>query len=145
MERLSSDNGARDYLENAEVGGLNIPRSAQTKKQIETYEEDNYRSGHIDLNVPYDDHIIYLNILEHMNINKLTELIITYQQIANSSTSSDDELIDSANAIPFYLYDNGYDAEQNDELMDYLLRATDKEAANYWLNNFLPKFKQTNK
>ena len=80
-----------------------------------------------------------------MNIQKLTELIITYQQIANSNTSSDDELIDSANAIPLYLYDNGYDAEQNDELMDYLLKATDKEAASYWLNNFLPKFKQLNK
>jgi hypothetical protein len=75
-----------------------------------------------------------------MNIEKLTELILTYQQIANSNTSSDDELIDSANAIPLYLYDNGYDAEQNDELMDYLLKATDKEAAKYWLNNFLPKY-----
>jgi len=80
-----------------------------------------------------------------MNIEKLTELILTYQQIANSNTSSDDELIDSANAIPLYLYDNGYDAEQNDELMDYLLKATDEEAARYWLNNFLPKFKQLNK
>jgi len=80
-----------------------------------------------------------------VDIQKLTELILTYQQIANSNTSSDDELIDSANAIPLYLYDNGYDAEENDELMDYLLKATDKEAANYWLKNFLPKFKQLNK
>ena len=116
----------------------------QTHKLI-NYEEDNYRSSLNDLNVPYTNHIIYLNILEIMNIQKLTELILTYQQIANSTTSSDDELIDSANAIPLYLYDNGYDAEQNDELMDYLLKATDKEAASYWLNNFLPKFKQLNK
>jgi len=80
-----------------------------------------------------------------MNIKKLTELIVTYQSVANCTSSSDDELIDSANAIPLYLYDNGYDAEENDELMDYLLKATDKEAANYWLKNFLPKFKQLNK
>lgn len=76
-----------------------------------------------------------------VDIQKLTELILSYQQIANSSNSSDDELIDSANAIPLYLYENGYDVEENDELMDYLLRATDKEAANYWLNNFLPTIK----
>ena len=76
-----------------------------------------------------------------VDIKKLTELIVTYQSVANSPTSSDDELIDSANAIPLYLYDNGYDAEQNDELMDYLLKATDVEAAEYWLNNFLPNFK----
>ena len=76
-----------------------------------------------------------------MNIQKLTELITNYQRLANSNTSSDDELIDSANAIPLYLYDNGYDVEKNEELMDYLLRATDVESANYWLNNFLPTFK----
>ena len=73
-----------------------------------------------------------------MNIQKLTELITNYQKLANSNTSSDDELIDSANAIPLYLYDNGYDPEKNDELMDYLLKATDAEAADYWLNNYLP-------
>ena len=84
-----------------------------------------------------------INTIELMkvDIQKLTELIVTYQQIANSNTSSDDELIDSANAIPLYLYENGYDAEQNDELMNYLLRATDLEASEYWLNNFLPNFK----
>jgi len=76
-----------------------------------------------------------------VDIQKLTELIVTYQSVANSSNSSDDELIDSANAIPLYLYENGYDVEENDELMDYLLKATDKEAANYWLNNFLPTIK----
>ena len=76
-----------------------------------------------------------------VDIKKLTELIVTYQSVANSPTSSDDELIDSANAIPLYLYDNGYDAEQNDELMDYLLKATDVEAAEYWLTKFLPNFK----
>lgn len=76
-----------------------------------------------------------------VDIQKLTELIVTYQTVANSSNSSDDELIDSANAIPLYLYENGYDAEQNDELMDYLLKATDVEAAEYWLHEFLPNFK----
>jgi hypothetical protein len=76
-----------------------------------------------------------------MDIEKLTELIVTYQNVANCTTSSDDELIDSANAIPLYLYENGYDAGQNDELMDYLFKATDVEAAEYWLTKFLPNFK----
>ena len=35
----------------------------QTHKLI-NYEKDNYRSSHNDLNVPYPNHIIHLNILE---------------------------------------------------------------------------------
>ena len=35
--------------------------------------EDNYRSGLNDLNVPYPNHIIHLNILEIMNVQILTK------------------------------------------------------------------------
>jgi hypothetical protein len=39
------------------------------------------------------------------------------------------------------LYNMDYDCECNEEMTDYMLRATYKEAANYYLEVFLPNFK----
>ena len=43
------------------------------------------------------------------------------------------DLTDKANAIFYHLLDEmDYDCENNQELSEYMLRATDREAAIYW-------------
>ena len=57
-------------------------------------------------------------------------------------TWEDLDLTDEQNAIfEHLLYNMNYNCERNEEMSDYMLRATYKEAANYYLEVFLPKFK----
>jgi hypothetical protein len=93
----------------------------KTVEELRQIREDYLKEYIGDFNKPFG----YETKLKNLDRLIVAKLITNYQKVANSNTSSDDELIDSANAIPLYLYDNGYDPEQNDELMDYLLRATD--------------------
>ena len=62
-----------------------------------------------------------------------------------AQTEEDLDLTDEQNAIfEHLLYNMDYDCECNEEMTDYMLRATPKEAANYYLKVFLPKFKLAN-
>jgi len=76
-------------------------------------------------------------------IKKLEVLINDLHVKAHSK--KDLNLTDEQNAIfEHLLYNMNYDCERNEEMSNYMLRATYKEAANYYLKVFLPKFKLAN-
>ena len=80
------------------------------------------------------------------NFRNEGQLIILEVLINNfhvkAQTEEDLDLTDEQNAIfEHLLYNMNYDCECNEEMSNYMLRATYKEAANYYLKVFLPKFK----
>lgn len=70
----------------------------------------------------------------------LIKLIGNYQTLAETKSTDYNSLDDANNAIFLHLYEQGYDVEKDEAMVDYMLKATDVEAANYWANVFLPKF-----
>lgn len=75
---------------------------------------------------------------------ELKNIINNYKLVASDEVNCDfNELCDAANRPhEFILETFNFDTEWDQELMDYLLKATDLEAANYLLDIFLPKFHQ---
>lgn len=73
---------------------------------------------------------------------ELKNKINSYKSVASDEVNCDfDELCAAANSPhEFILETFKFDTEWDREMMDYLLKATDLEAANYLLEVFLPKF-----
>ena len=83
---------------------------------------------------------------QELNLRNERQLIILEVLINNfhvkAHSEEDLDLTDDQNAIfEHLLYNMDSDCECDEEMVDYMLRATYKEAANYYLEVLLPKFK----
>ena len=79
-----------------------------------------------------------------ISLVELKNMINNYKLVASDEVNCDfNELCDAANGPhEFILETFKFDTEWDQDLMDYLLKATDLEAANYLLDIFLPKFEK---
>ena len=86
-----------------------------------------------------------MNTTDFRNEGQLIILEILINNFHVKAYSKEDlDLTDEQNAIfEHLLYNMNYDCERNEEMSNYMLRATYEEAANYYLEVFLPKFKLT--
>ena len=91
----------------------------------------------------FESKVKYFND-DPLQLIELKSKIDFYKTVANHSTHWDyDEICDAANRIhEFILEVYKFNTDWDVELMDYLLRASDKEAANYLLNDFYPRFEE---
>ena len=83
-----------------------------------------------------------MNTTDFRNEGELIILEILIKNFHVMAHSEEDlDLTDDQNAIfEHLLYNMDYDCECNEEMSNYMLRATYKEAANYYLEVFLPNF-----
>jgi hypothetical protein len=91
----------------------------------------------------FESKVKYFND-DPLQLIELKSKIDFYKTVANQSTHWDyDEICDASNRIhEFILEVYKFNTDWDVELMDYLLRASDKEAANYLLNDFYPRFEE---
>ncbi len=88
-------------------------------------------------------YITYLIMIKKQaQFNILQVLIDSYCVKSKLQQDVEKDLTDDQNAIfEHLLYNMDYNCEKDQEMSDYMLRATDIEAANYYSKVFLPKFK----
>ena len=85
-----------------------------------------------------------MNTTDFRNEGQLIILEVLINNFHVKAHSDEDlDLTDEQNAIfEHLLYNMDYDCERNEEMSNYMLRATYKEAANYYLEVFLPEFEE---
>ena len=81
-------------------------------------------------------------IKKQAQFNILQILIDSYWLTSIDTKNLKEDLTDEQNAIfEHLLYNMDYNCEKDEEMSRYMLKATDIEAASYYLEVFLPKFK----